>query len=251
MPSDGEGNGGSGDGAGWVFGVAGVQLAGFFGLGEFEFEGGDGVVDALFEAVELVGEAAEHFERVAVGFKGLVDGVGGGGAADAGGFGAGVLDGFARGLPGAFEDFVGALLGGDHEFVRVDLRFGFLLGAVDDDLGFLAGLFEHGVALGDQFAGLFERGGRGGAEAVDQVEQSLAIDDPAAAQAAAAAGEYGVFQLIDEFEEVDGSFPTGSAAQGRVAAGRIWPRARRRHWAARGRRRGGGGRRVRGCGWRR
>ena len=194
----------------------------------------------------MLGEAAEEFEGVAVGLKRLLDRVGGGGAADGGRFRAGVFNRFARRLAGPFKDFVGALLGGDDQLVRADLHFGFLLRAVDDDLRLFAGLFKHAVALADQLLGLFQRGRRGRAQAIDRVEQLLAVDDPAAAEPRAAAGQHRVFQLVDDFEEVDVSLPPRLHHDW---ADRIFLQARGPHWAARGRRRGGAAPPARGCGW--
>ncbi|MCY3559158.1 MAG: hypothetical protein OXH13_11035 [Chloroflexi bacterium] len=50
---------------------------------------------------------------------------------------------------------------------------------------------------------LLRRGGRGHAQAVDQVQELLTVDGPTGSEAAAATRQDRLFDLFDQFKQVD------------------------------------------------
>ena len=94
--------------------------------------------------------------------------------------------------------------------MAAELGVGLLAGFGDDDFRLFVGEGEDLLAVPDDALRVGDFGGDGGADLVDDVEQAVAVDGAAAAEAAAAGGEQRFFELIDEWQDVDGGLLGGS-----------------------------------------
>ena len=115
------------------------------------------------------------------------------------------------------DDALGARLSGLHQLMHGDLVLGILPRLLREDCGLFLRLLEQALALLQQALGLIGRGRRGHAQAVNEVEQLLAINGPTRSKPAAPTGNHRGFNLVDQFQEVDGELLPNTSPRSTVA----------------------------------
>ena len=180
--------------------VDGLRL---LALLDLEFQLVDGARDRSLHGAQLVVQASQQLQRVAVRFKRLRDRLGRRLTTHCSSFLVGSCDRFGRRLVRLVDNALRAILGCLNQFMDRDLLLRIHPRLLRKDGRLFLRLLEQPLSLFQQSLGLIGRGRSGHAQPVNQVEQLLSVNSPARTEPAAPSGEDGVLDLVNQFKEVD------------------------------------------------